>query len=114
MPALGALRDRGLSLVCVSNWDCSLSEVLARCGVSELLDGVVTSAEVGAGKPDPEIFAAALALAGCEPQEALHVGDTPEEDAEGAAAAGIPYLLVDREGGNGIASLTEIVFHLRP
>jgi putative hydrolase of the HAD superfamily len=94
--------------VCVSNWDCSLPDVLDRCELGELVDGVVTSAGVGARKPDPAIFAPALALAECAPAEALHVGDTAAEDVEAARAAGIPALLIDREGGGDIASLAEI------
>jgi putative hydrolase of the HAD superfamily len=113
IPALGALRDRGLRLVAVSNWDCSLPRVLDRCGLGELLDGTITSAETGSRKPDPAIFQRALELAGCEPAEALHVGDTAEEDVAGARAAGIRPLLIDRDGGDGdIASLEEIDQHL--
>jgi 2-haloalkanoic acid dehalogenase type II len=112
-PALADLRDRGLTLVAVSNWDCSLPRVLERCGLDGQLDGTVTSAGVGARKPDPAIFAAALELADCEPAEALHVGDTLEEDVVGARAAGIRALLIDREDGAGeISSLEQIREHL--
>lgn len=107
-PALGALRDRGLKLVCVSNWDISLGEVLGRVGLGSLFDGVVTSAATGVRKPDPAIFAAALELADCTADEAVHVGDTLEEDVAGAGAAGIRGLLLDRMGGGDIASLAEI------
>jgi HAD superfamily hydrolase (TIGR01509 family) len=132
-PALTRLRARGLALVCVSNWDYALPQVLDAAGLGNLLDGVVTSAAVGARKPDPAIFRAALDLAGCEPAEALHVGDTPEEDLAGAESAGIPALLIDRHGetrrlnsgapplrpsgsaiGGQLASLAEIEDHLRP
>jgi putative hydrolase of the HAD superfamily len=112
LPALSGLRRRGLTCVCVSNWDISLTEVLDSCGLGGAFDGVVSSALSGHRKPDPAIFAPALALAGCTPAEALHVGDTPEEDAEAAAAAGIRCLLIDREGGGQIASLREIEQHL--
>ena len=111
-PALRALRDRGTALVVVSNWDCSLGSVLERCGLAEQLDGAISSAEAGARKPDPAIFTPALELAGCEAAEALHVGDTAEEDVEGARAAGIRVLLLDREGGGEITSLSEIDEHL--
>ncbi|MET0958129.1 MAG: HAD-IA family hydrolase [Solirubrobacterales bacterium] len=116
-PALARVRELGLTLVCVSNWDYALPEVLDRCGLGGSLDAVVTSAGAGARKPDPAIFAQALELAGCGPDEALHVGDTPEEDIAGAAAAGIPALLLDRGGdggGDGVGSLAEIEQHLRP
>jgi 2-haloalkanoic acid dehalogenase type II len=111
-PALAALRDRGLSLWCVSNWDVSLGDVLERVGLRSMLDGVVTSAAVGARKPDPAIFERALELAGCAPAEALHVGDTPDEDVAGARAAGIRSLLIDRDGGGDISSLEEVAPHL--
>jgi 2-haloalkanoic acid dehalogenase type II len=100
-PALRSLGERGLRLVVVSNWDCSLPRVLERCGLAPLLAGAVSSAEAGARKPDPAIFAPALELAGCEPNEALHVGDTPEEDLAAARAAGIRGLLIDRGGSDG-------------
>jgi putative hydrolase of the HAD superfamily len=108
VPALELLRRRGLVLVCVSNWDFSLPEVLDGCGLLERLDGVVTSAAAGRRKPDPTIFDPALEIAGCAPAEALHVGDTPAEDVAGAQRAGIRALLLDRDGGGDIASLAEI------
>lgn len=110
--AIAGLRGRGLKLVCVSNWDISLPQVLERCGLGEHFDGVVTSAGSGARKPDPAIFTPALELAGCEPGEALHVGDTVEEDVVAAHAARIPCLLLDRDGRGDIASLAEIEEHL--
>jgi putative hydrolase of the HAD superfamily len=111
-PALAELRSLRLRLVCVSNWDVSLTEVLTRCGLDGALDGVVTSAQAGSRKPDPAIFQPALELARCTAAEALHVGDTPAEDVEGARAAGIPALLIDREGKGDIDSLASIRHHL--
>jgi putative hydrolase of the HAD superfamily len=107
-PALDALRRRGLRLVCVSNWDCSLPDVLERCGLAARLDGVVTSAGTGSRKPDPAIFAEGLKLAGADAGQALHVGDTLDEDVEGARAAGMRALYLDRDGGGDITSLTEV------
>jgi putative hydrolase of the HAD superfamily len=111
-PALAELRDLGLCLVCVSNWDYSLPDVLARVGLGDRLDGVVTSAGIGARKPDPRLFEAALEVAGCSAGDALHVGDTPAEDLDGARAAGIRALLIDRGGGGDIESLAAIRHHL--
>jgi putative hydrolase of the HAD superfamily len=95
---LDELRARGHALAVVSNWDVSLHDVLADTGLSGRLDAVVTSAEIGAAKPRAEPFAAALAALGAEPVGALHVGDTPEEDVEGARAAGLRPVLVVRDG----------------
>ena len=97
-PALRALRDRGLRLVVASNWDCSLPGFLERAGLLELLDGVVSSAEVGRAKPAPEVFLEALRVAGARPEEALHVGDSIENDVEGARRAGLRAVLVARDG----------------
>jgi putative hydrolase of the HAD superfamily len=106
--ALAALRARGRTLVVVSNWDISLRDVLARTGLDELVDHVVISAEVGAAKPDPEIFARALALAGTTAAQALHAGDSLEHDVEGALAAGIEAVLVDRAGNGAPAGVRSV------
>jgi putative hydrolase of the HAD superfamily len=79
-----------------------------------LLDGVVTSAEVGAGKPDPRIFERALQVAGVAAGEALHVGDKVDNDVNGAAAAGVRGVLVQRDGTppagvEAVGSLRELV-----
>lgn len=112
LPSLMRLRELGLRLVCVSNWDYALPMVLDEVGLSVALDSVVTSAGVGARKPDPAIFEAALEVAGCTAAEALHVGDSPDEDVAGARAAGIRALLIDRCGGGDVASLAQIEPHL--
>jgi putative hydrolase of the HAD superfamily len=97
-PALHALRAGGWRLVVVSNWDTSLHERLAETGLSDLVDGAVASAELGAAKPDGAIFARGLALAGVRAAEAWHVGDSVEADVEGALSAGIRPVLISRAG----------------
>lgn len=98
VPTLRALRERGLGLVAVSNWDRSLPLWLDRAGVGELLDGAVSSAVVGAAKPSPAPFRAALELAGVSAEQAVHVGDSLTADVEGARAAGIRAVLIVRGG----------------
>jgi putative hydrolase of the HAD superfamily len=118
LAALPALRARGLALVVASNWDVALPVVLRATGLGDMLDGVVTSAEVGQPKPGHAIFAAALALAGVPAQRAVHVGDSPAQDVQGALSAGIAPVLLGREdtepvqappGVPVIASLTELL-----
>jgi putative hydrolase of the HAD superfamily len=94
--ALGTLRASGMRAAVVSNWDCSLGDVLAGVGLAGMLDAVVTSAQVGAAKPDPRIFEAALAAVQCPPTRAMFVGDSIEIDVAGARAAGIRSVLLDR------------------
>lgn len=100
-PALAAAREAGRRLIVVSNWDVSLNEVLDRLGLSQMLDGVVTSAEFGVRKPAPEIFEHALGLAGVAAHEAIHIGDSLAEDVAGARAAGIEAVLIKRDGDPG-------------
>lgn len=96
--ALAALRERGMTLVVASNWDCSLPDWLGPAGLLDLVDGVVSSADAGGSKPGPEVFQRALELAGAEPGQAVHVGDSLENDVRGALGAGIRPLLLVREG----------------
>jgi putative hydrolase of the HAD superfamily len=118
VPALRALRAGGTRLVVASNWDWSLHEVLSRVGLEGLVDGVVTSAEVGARKPAVAVFERALAVAGVPAARAIHVGDSFEEDIVGARAAGVEPVLIRRDGGVGgslcsgvrtVSSLRELV-----
>lgn len=111
-PALSRLRAHGLRLVVVSNWDVSLGDVLSRIGLGEWLDGVITSAAVGVGKPDRGIFERGLAAAGVRAHEALHVGDSLREDVEGARAAGIEPVLVSRDGA-GVREVERVTVTVR-
>ena len=114
-PALEAARARGQRLVVVSNWDISLVGVLRGLALEPLLDGILTSAGVGARKPAPAIFEQALALAGVGPDEAIHVGDSLDEDVAGARAAGIEPVMIRRGRGPAvpgvrtISSLSELI-----
>jgi putative hydrolase of the HAD superfamily len=83
--AVGRLRDRGLAVAVVSNWDISLHDRLASLRIP-----VVTSAEAGARKPQPEIFRLALERLGVAPERALHVGDSGDDE-DGARAAGLAF-----------------------
>jgi putative hydrolase of the HAD superfamily len=99
LEGLAGLRERGHRLVVVSNWDCSLPDWLGPTGLLELVDGVVTSADAGAAKPDPAVFRKALELAGADDGAgAVHVGDSLDNDVAGARAMGIRAILVQRDG----------------
>jgi HAD superfamily hydrolase (TIGR01509 family) len=113
--ALERWRAAGKRTIVVSNWDISLHDVLAATGLRTLLDGVVCSAEVGVSKPDPAIFRRALELAGVAAEDAVHIGDSLDEDVAGAHAAGIEAILLRRtpddppvpSGVTAVASLRE-------
>ncbi len=96
IPVLGALRERGLSLGVVSNFDSRLFKILRECGLDQYFDVVLISARCGAAKPETAIFQCALEALGVTARAAVHVGDSWREDAEGARAAGIGAILLDR------------------
>ena len=95
-PALTELKHRGLKLGIISNFDSRLYDVLRACGLDRFFDSIHVSTRVGAAKPDPAIFQAALNYHAVEPWQAWHVGDGLREDVEGAMTAGINAILLDR------------------
>jgi HAD superfamily hydrolase (TIGR01549 family) len=90
---LETLRGRGYKTGLVSNAWPEPARLLradaARYGLAPLFDTMVFSDEVGAMKPEPEIFLRALADLGVEPGEAIYVGDRLESDVKGAAGVGM-------------------------
>ena len=97
-PLLRGLRERGVRLAVVSNWDTRLRPILEKRGLRPYFDAVVISAEVGWRKPHPAIFLDALERLGVPPADAVHCGDSVGDDVEGARAAGIRPVLLDRAG----------------
>ncbi len=95
---LAALRARGLRIVICSNWDWDLREAVAESGLTAAVDAMVSSAWVGARKPHPRIFAAAVAEAGVAPERAVFVGDTWGPDVVGPLEAGMTPLYLRRDG----------------
>ena len=83
-------------LAIVSNFDGRLRVILERLGISKYFGHVFLSSEIGADKPDPEIFRRALKFLGLQPGSVLHVGDDPERDWQAATAAGLSIFKLDR------------------
>ena len=83
-------------LAVISNFDGRLRVILEHLAVSKFFSHVFLSSELGADKPDAEIYRRALRLSGASPNETLHVGDDPERDWEGATAAGLSIFRLER------------------
>ncbi len=99
-PALRTLRERGLLTGLISNMDTGGDRLVAELGLDGLFDLAVTSGDVGAAKPNPAIFLAALSRSGVQASEAVHVGDQLSSDVRGALAVGIRPVLIDRDGNH--------------
>jgi HAD superfamily hydrolase (TIGR01549 family) len=95
LPALGELRRLGLKLGLVSNTGRDLDAFIAHHRLD--VDAALSSGAHGRTKPHASIFQAVLDRLGVEAREAAMVGDSPEDDVEGARALGMRALLVDRE-----------------
>jgi putative hydrolase of the HAD superfamily len=75
---------------------CLQREKLACSGLSSYFQAVVVAGEFGASKPDPAIFEHTLALLGARPEDACMIGDNLTRDIEGANAAGIAGIWLNR------------------
>jgi putative hydrolase of the HAD superfamily len=96
LPVLDWLRERGLLIGLLSNSSRDLHEFVAHHNLRA--DAVLTSHAHGKTKPHESIFRAMLDLLGVAPAEAVMVGDTVDDDVEGARAVGMHAVLLDREG----------------
>ena len=114
MTTLAELRDRGIRLGLISNFEAWLEDLLDDLGLGEYLEVMVISGNEDFEKPHPAIYALALERAGLEAHRALHVGDSPVSDFSGAVGAGMQAVLLDRWGrfpdfqGERIGALAEI------
>jgi putative hydrolase of the HAD superfamily len=97
LPTLAALQARGMRLGLLSNFDARLYDVLEGLRLRAYFDAIYISTEVGAAKPDAEIFRAALRDQQLAPAVALHVGDRWQEDVAGARAAGWRAVWLNRQ-----------------
>ncbi len=97
-PNLSELRHKGLKIGMISNMDKDGDKLALVLGLAPYIDISVTSLEAGVEKPHPGIFHLALTKAGVQACEAMHVGDQPMSDIEGAMGAGIQPVLLDRDG----------------
>ena len=95
IPVLEELRAAGLRIGVVSNGIRDLTQFVAHHGLD--VDAIVDSRTHGRVKPHPTIFQAALELLGVAAEEAVMVGDSLEEDVEGARALGMRAILIDRD-----------------
>jgi len=87
---------RRFQLAVISNFDGRLRFILQHLGISKFFSHVFISSELGADKPDPEIYRRALKLIDRKPTEVLHVGDDSQRDWEAASAAGLSVFRLDR------------------
>jgi putative hydrolase of the HAD superfamily len=98
LPTLNEIKNRDLITGLISNVDRDITEMLERLQLNTLLDVIVTSQEVGVTKPHRQIFDAAVAKSGFNPEEILYIGDQYKIDVLGSKNAGLSGVLLDRTG----------------
>ena len=102
------LKNKGIIMGIVSNWDSRLPDILASMELAHYFDFILASTVVGSAKPDKFIFQEALRLSGADPAEACHIGDDLDADFHGARNVGVDAILIDRAGkqdGNEVAKI---------
>jgi putative hydrolase of the HAD superfamily len=92
----------------ISNFDGRLRLILQHLGISNYFSYIFISSELGADKPDPEIFRRALKVMHLDAKDVLHVGDDPARDWKAAAAAGLLVFQLDRPR-NSLRDLLKIL-----
>lgn len=105
---LESWHHQGIELGILSNFDSRIYAVLKALNLADFFKSVTISTEVGAAKPDAKIFAVALQKHGCAPGDALHIGDSFEEDYQGALAAGLQGFWLQRNKNSNDSSLDGI------
>jgi HAD superfamily hydrolase (TIGR01549 family) len=95
-PVLHGLRRNGLRLAVISNWHRGLGIFCREMNLSDLMDAIIASADIGIEKPDPRIFSETVRRLGVKPDRIVHIGDLPHEDFDGAVSAGFRAILMDR------------------
>ncbi len=108
VPVLDRLREAGLTLGVVSNFEEWLEGLLERLGVRSYFTVRVISGVEGLEKPDPRIFELAMERAGVEPVASVYVGDNPEFDVDPALALGMFPVLIDRRDRFADATVARI------
>jgi len=109
LPCLEVLRGAGVRMALLSNaLGHGLEETVAHFALEGYVDAAVSSVETGAVKPAPRMFSALLGLLGVAPAAAVMVGDSVEDDVEGAVACGCGAILLDRSGRAAGAPLPRI------
>ncbi len=93
---LPRLRSAGYTTGIISNMNKSGRQLAQEMNLDPYADFVVTSGDVGQGKPHSPIYLAALAHASAEASQAIHVGDSISADVEGAMVAGIRPVYMNR------------------
>jgi putative hydrolase of the HAD superfamily len=93
---LSELKSLGLELAIISNFDSRLYVLIEVLGLEQWFSSITLSTQVGAAKPERAIFEAALAIYGYSPEQAWHIGDSWTEDYQGATAAGLQGVWLNR------------------
>jgi len=91
---------RGHSMALVTNGaTCLQREKLAASGLGGYFDAVVVSEDLGMAKPEAAVFEHALSMIGADREQAVMIGDSLSKDVDGALAAGLQAIWLNREPG---------------
>lgn len=96
LPSLQNWHKKGIELGIISNFDTRLYSVLEQLQLKDFFSSITISSVVGAAKPDSKIFTVAMQKHNCIQSQACHIGDSQQEDYDGAKAIGLRAFLLQR------------------
>ncbi|MFC1479079.1 HAD-IA family hydrolase [Planctomycetota bacterium] len=96
VPFLELCRENSIMLAVISNWDCTLPDILDQYGIKEYFKKITVSALENEAKPNPGLFTRTVRLLGVSPETVTHIGDDIDNDIIPAQKAGMEALLIDR------------------
>jgi len=99
LPALRYWQKKGIELGLVSNLDSRIYAIFQAFDLTQFFTTITISSEVGAAKPNTQIFRASLQKHQCQPGDAWHIGDSYKEDYQAAKSIGIRGIWLKREKG---------------
>jgi putative hydrolase of the HAD superfamily len=108
---LEILNQKGIRMCVISNWDSRLVTLCRSFEIEKYFEFILISAVFGVSKPHPKIFEEACRKAHLLPNEILHVGDSLEDDVQGAMRSGLHTVFLDRHARSEDATFKEKKCH---
>lgn len=105
IPTLEKLKEKGIGVGLISNWNHTARDVLEETGIISHLDHIIISSEVNIEKPNRRIFEIALERANVNASDCLYVGDNYYDDVIGSRKVGMDSVLINPLGKKGIEEL---------
>lgn len=108
IPTLKKLKEKGIGVGLISNWNLTAREVLKETNIYDYLDNIIISSEVNIEKPNEEIFKIAIKEANVAAEECIYIGDNYYDDVIGSRKVGMSSILINPYDKQGIEEIENV------